>query len=109
MLDNTKESIPFIHHSCWYCHCQDSWLSHQHHLPLQNQATPREVWLQEIHGLNLYSIALGSLSSLARLMLVTPDFRLCLESPAEHPLGFLNGPKLDVVELGSPDGSACAT
>jgi hypothetical protein len=46
-VDNTKESISFINSSS--CSRQDP---HQHHLLLQNQATPHEVWLQAIHSLN---------------------------------------------------------
>jgi hypothetical protein len=42
-------------------------------------------------------------------MLVIPDFQLLLESPAERPLGYLNGLTLVVVEVLTPDGSACTT
>jgi hypothetical protein len=103
MLDNTnlKKGISFISLSC--CHCQDSY---QLHILLQNQATPLEVWLLlQLFGSRQFMvcidccIALGSLSSLAWLMLVVPDFHLCLESPAEHPLGCLNGPTLNAVEV----------
>jgi hypothetical protein len=34
-----------------------------------------------------------------RLLLVIPDFQLRLESPAERPLEFSNGPTLDAVEV----------
>jgi hypothetical protein len=58
MPENTNQSISVLNLFCLCRHSQDfppAGRPHQHHLPLQprNQATPCEVWLQLIHGLNL--------------------------------------------------------